>query len=131
MARRIVYLIDDDPAVLHSTGFLLQSLGVAFEAFADPRQFLAAAEKLQPGFVITDLRMPEIDGFELRSALLDRSVSWPVVLMSSEGRITAEHAEARGFAGFLYKPFSTDDLLAVLDACSRAVEPQMPGAARD
>ncbi len=121
MPKSIVYLIDDDPTVLHSTAFLLQSLGIRAQAFLDPREFLAAVDGLEPGCVVTDLRMPHMNGSEVRQALLARSVDWPVVLMTSEdGAINEKTAASFGFAGFLGKPFSADRLLAVLAPFSAA-----------
>ncbi|HET9810300.1 MAG TPA: response regulator [Sphingomicrobium sp.] len=125
MTMRIVYVIDDDSAVLHSTGFLLQSLGFEFDAFEDPDEFLAVVDKLQPGCVITDLRMPRLTGSELRRALLDRSIDWPVVMMTSEnGTRTTDLVKSGGFSGFLRKPFSADDLVTILDKCFATLEAQ-------
>ena len=127
MASRIVYVIDDDAGVLHSTAFLLQSLGCAFETFANPEEFLGAVDRLQPGCIVTDLRMPAMSGYELRRALLERSIGWPVVLMTSEnGALGVSQAANRGFCGFLRKPFSPDELVAVLDTCFAMLEE--PGA---
>lgn len=119
MVDTIVYLIDDDPAVLHSTGFLLDSFGVKFEAFADPKAFLQSVGKLEAGYVITDLRMPEMDGFALRSTLIERRIGWPMILMTSDTMTPKGNEQAASFAACLRKPFTADELLNALDACSR------------
>jgi two-component system response regulator FixJ len=119
----MVYVIDDDPAVLDSTAFLLASLSYKWDCFADPRDFLHGVDDRSPGCVITDLRMPEMNGYELQRALADRSVGWPVVLMTSElGSLGTERAAERGFSGFLRKPFSTDELVATLETCFAKLE---------
>lgn len=117
MDRRIVYVIDDDAGLLHSTGFVLQSLGFEFELFASGEDFLGALDALQPGCILTDLRMPGMDGFELCSAAA-RSIDWPIVLMTSEnGSMNATSASEHGFSGYLRKPFSPEALAEVLEAC--------------
>lgn len=123
MTGRTVHVIDDDPDMLKSTAFLLQSLGFESRCFAGPQAFLDAFEGLDPGCVITDLRMPDIDGFDLLRLLRDRSVDWPAVLMTSESRpdLPAD-AAARGFAGFLRKPFTADALLDVLQTAFAALD---------
>lgn len=123
MGERMVYVIDDDPAVLDSTAFLLGSLGYKADCFADPLHFLETVDQRAPGCVITDLRMPGMTGYELQRALLERSVAWPVVLMTSEnGSLGTEKAAERGFSGYLRKPFSTDELVATLETCFAQLE---------
>lgn len=119
MTDTIVYLIDDDPAVLHSTGFLLESFGMKFESFGSPKAFLRSVPQLDAGYVITDLRMPEMDGFELRSELAGRRIGWPIVLMTTDTITPGSDEKAAHFTAFLRKPFTADELLNALDACSR------------
>jgi two-component system response regulator FixJ len=116
MGRWPVYVIDDDPDMLRSTSFLLRSMGYDVQTFADGTGFLAAFASLAPGCIVTDLRMPGVNGYELKAALDERSVGWPVILMTSEsGADTAAQAAARGFAAYLRKPFPAEQLTAALD----------------
>jgi len=116
MARRLVYVIDDDPDMLRSTAYLLEAMSHGVECFDDGDTFLAALASLQPGCILTDLRMPRVNGYELKAALDERSVGWPVILMTSEnGSETSGRAAARGFSGYLRKPFTADQLVAALD----------------
>ena len=111
-----IYVIDDDRAVLESTAFLLAAHGFACETFASARDFLSAIDMLSPGCVLTDLRMPDIDGWSLRSALEERSIRWPVVLMSSDDQAELEgRALAAGFSGFVRKPLEPDALRLALE----------------
>jgi two-component system, LuxR family, response regulator FixJ len=106
---RCVYVIDDDKGVLDSTAFLLSALGYDCVSFAEARAFLDAAEALAPGCIVTDLRMPRMDGFELASALQDRGVRWPIVMITSEtGNQVAQRAGKLGFAALLHKPINAD-----------------------
>ena len=123
MDNRLVYVVDDDPDMLRSAAFLLQSMGYRFECFPDGADFLAALPSLQPGCVLTDLRMPRVDGFELRAKLAEQSIGWPVILMTSDcGPGIAEEAQSRGFAAFLAKPFSADQVAAALDSGFKSFE---------
>lgn len=115
MQRRKVYLIDDDPAILRSIALLLSTIGIDAEGFESPAHFLDKLDSLKPAAVITDFRMPEMDGIQLRREIREQSKDWPVVLMTSEpGSITAEKLAAEGFAGFLIKPFSVESLREAL-----------------
>ncbi|MGN6155901.1 MAG: response regulator transcription factor [Sphingomicrobium sp.] len=122
MTTRQVYVIDDDPDMLRSTEFLLQSMGNGVECFADGDLFLEALPSLRPGCIITDLSMPHISGHALKATLDERGVAWPMILMTSEDGQTRRDAEARGFAGYLSKPFSADALAAALDTAFEALE---------
>jgi two-component system response regulator FixJ len=127
MTGRLVYVIDDDPDMLRSTAFLLQSMGYGVECFAEGALFLGAVPSLQPGCIVTDLRMPKVSGYDLKSALDDRSISWPVILITSEtGSETGRDASARGFTDYLAKPFSADDLAAALDKGFAALDEKRP-----
>jgi two-component system response regulator FixJ len=119
MDSRPVYVVDDDTGVLKSTEFLLHSLGFECDCFATARAFLAAVESLAPGCILTDLRMPDVNGIELLRALTTRSISWPLVLMTSEnGPGAADRAAKAGFCAYLRKPFTADELCATLQRCS-------------
>jgi two-component system response regulator FixJ len=117
MRRPKIYVIDDDQAMLESTVFLLRSAGFECDCFRDARAFLQAIGTLEPGCVLTDLRMPEMNGYELQKALSEVAPAWPIILMTSEnGSLNARAAAAHGFIGFLRKPFPADALLAAIAA---------------
>ncbi len=114
-----IYVIDDDQAMLDSTAFLLRAAGFECDCFSDPSTFLESIGSLVPGYVLTDLRMPAMNGYDLQQALSEIAPAWPIILMTSEnGGLTARAAVERGFMGFLRKPFSADALLAAIAACS-------------
>ena len=106
-----MYVIDDDEGVRNSTVFLLATLGYDCVTFAGAAPFLDAADALPRGCVLTDLRMPDMDGFELAEALRRRGVGWPVLLITSDsgGRLDRRAAQL-GFAGVLQKPLDADRL---------------------
>jgi two-component system response regulator FixJ len=111
-----VYVIDDDSAVLESTVFLLAALGFEPRPFADARAFLAALAELPPACILTDLRMPGMDGWELAAELRARKPGWPMLLMTSDTEPgLAEKARELGFAALLHKPLDAALLAAALE----------------
>lgn len=111
----IIYLVDDDEAVLRSLGFLLSSLGHDYRQWRSPVDFLDDLATLKPGCVVTDLRMREISGSAMVAELRRRGVDWPVVLMTGDsGPALERRALAEGFAACLPKPVRTEILEEVL-----------------
>jgi two-component system, LuxR family, response regulator FixJ len=115
---RIVYVVDDDAAVRDSVSLLLDARGLTVQTFASAGEFLDAATALAPGCVVTDLRMPEIDGLELLRRVRERHPVLPVVVMTAHGEVPrAVQALKLGAVDFIEKPFPVEALLnAVLPA---------------
>jgi two-component system response regulator FixJ len=110
-----VYVIDDDPAVLESTALLLDTFGFDCTTFGCAVEFLSKVDGLAPGCVLTDLRMPDIDGWALCSALQGKALGWPVLLMSSDnGAELQRRARESGFSGLIRKPVDADKLAAAI-----------------
>jgi len=68
-ADAVVHLFDDDDGVWQALSFLLTSSGFAVRVFESASAFLEAISKLQPGCIVTDVRMPGISGLELQRQL--------------------------------------------------------------
>jgi two-component system, LuxR family, response regulator FixJ len=115
---RAAYIIDDDEAVRDAVSLLLEARGLAVQIFASGNDFLGAASALAPGCVVTDLRMPGIDGLELLRRVRERYPAFPVVVMTAHGEIPlAVQALKEGAIDFIEKPFPAEALLnAVLPA---------------
>ena len=112
-----VYVIDDDCKVLESTAFLLSALGYEPTTFATAEEFLARAPELPFGCVLTDLRMPAVDGFELATRFSGLGLDWRVLMMTSdESAGLTERAVAHGIATVLPKPVRADDVADALAA---------------
>jgi two-component system response regulator FixJ len=122
-ARGKVYVIDDDEAMRDSLDFLLGAADFDVTLFESARHFLTAVSSIDFGCVVTDVRMPEIDGIELLKRLkADRSVL-PVVIMTGHGDVPlAVEAMKLGAADFLEKPFEDDRLIGMIDAALRQAE---------
>ena len=112
LAERRVYIVDDDEAVRDSLSVLLESKAFAVKSFASAVEFLAAASSLQPGCVIVDIRMPEMDGLELQQHLIDRSLDFPLIVITGHGDVpVAVRAMKAGAVDFIEKPFTYEAIL--------------------
>ncbi|GAA0731774.1 response regulator transcription factor [Sphingomonas japonica] len=108
---RQVYVIDDDVDVRKSLHFLLTTAGVAAWSFADAADFLNALDGLRPAPILLDVRMPGIDGLDLLALLVERDISWPVIMMTAHGDVPiAVRAMKLGATEFLEKPFPPEML---------------------
>ncbi len=112
-----VYVVDDDEAVRRGLGFLLRSAGYQPNLFESAVHFLAAAADVAPGCVITDVRMPEMDGVELVRRLASMGLAHQIVVITGHGDVQlAVEAMKAGAIDFLEKPFKDDLLLAAVEA---------------
>lgn len=107
-----VYLVDDDEAVREGLSLLLRTVGLNVSTFAAPGDFLAALNRLEPGCLILDIRMPQISGLKLQERLAGRDVNWPTIIISGHGDIEAcRQAFRNGAIDFLSKPVDEQDLI--------------------
>lgn len=120
-----VYVVDDDETIRHLLTALLTTAGNAPKAYESARDFLADCDDLAPGCIVTDFRMPGMDGLQLLKSLKDRNIPHPVIVISGYGDIrVAVEAFKAGAVDFIQKPF--DDyavLMAVQKALVDAEEP--------
>ena len=111
-----IYVVDDDPAVLHSLCFLLEGEGHRVEAFGSGACVLAAFPGPEPHCIVVDYVMPAMDGIEVFRRLRALGVRAPVVLMTGD-----PGASVRRWAGeirlpMIEKPLAYEPLLAMLAA---------------
>lgn len=111
-----VYLVDDDDSVRRSVGFMLKTSGRTVETFVDGSAFLKNVAELQPGCVLLDVLMPDIDGLEVQSELRERGVAFPIVVMTGHGDVdVAVKAMKAGAVDFIEKPFAKETMLGAID----------------
>ena len=128
----LVHVVDDDEAVRDSLRYMLEQEGFAVRMYEDARALLAA--ELPPsGCVVTDLRMPGIDGLDLQARLAGQGVRLPVIVMSAHGEVPAAvRALKAGAVDFLEKPFADGQLVGAirqaLDANRRALTSEAAAA---
>ena len=119
-----VYVIDDDEALRDSLLFLLDSAGFEVTLFETAQQFLDTLPALSFGCVVSDVRMPGIDGIELLKRLKGAHSAFPIVVMTGHGDVPlAVEAMKLGAVDFLEKPFEDDRLIAMIDTAIRQAEP--------
>jgi two-component system, LuxR family, response regulator FixJ len=128
-----VYVIDDDDAARDSLAFLFRTADVSVRTYASATEFLAAAAALKGGCVVTDVRMPQMDGLELLRRLRALDIALPVIVMTGHGDIPlAVEAMKAGATDFFEKPFSDEAMLsAVHRALGREREDRAREAERD
>jgi two-component system response regulator FixJ len=115
-AARSVYIIDDDSDMRKSLHFLLAASGITAWPFRAAADFFDQLEGLAPAPILLDIRMPDIDGLQALAILRERSVPWPVVVMTAHGDVKiAVRAMKLGVVEFLEKPFEPDLLDKVLE----------------
>jgi two-component system response regulator FixJ len=113
-AKDMIHVVDDDAAVRDSLRVLLEASGFVVQTHDSARAFLTAATGAA-GCVLTDVRMPEIDGLELQRRLTERGVRLPVIVMTGKGDIPiAVRAMKAGAVDFLEKPFQDEQLLGAV-----------------
>jgi two-component system, LuxR family, response regulator FixJ len=120
---RIVYVIDDEDAVRDSVALLLEARDFCVQSFPSAGEFLEAVPSLAPGCVLTDMRMPGMDGLGLLQEIKERSLAWPVVVMTAHGEVSvAVQALKAGASDFIEKPFPGDALIDALLSALQTID---------
>ena len=118
-----VYVIDDDEAMRDSLQFMLDSADFQVKLFDSAHRFLDALSTLQFGCVVSDIRMPGIDGIALLKQLKASHGSLPVIIMTGHGDVPlAVEAMKLGAVDFLEKPFEDDRLIGMIELALRQAE---------
>jgi two-component system response regulator FixJ len=125
-ADQLIYVVDDDDAVRDSLSTLLEARGHTVRSFASAGEFLAAAPSLRPGILITDIRMPEMDGLQLQQRLIERALPFPLIVITGHGDVSlAVRAMKAGALDFIEKPFPAEAILnSAAAALARLTEPR-------
>ena len=114
--RGKVYVIDDDEAMRDSLEFMLGSADFDVTLFESAHHFLDTISNTDFGCVVSDVRMPGIDGIELLKRLKATHNALPVVIMTGHGDVPlAVEAMKLGAVDFLEKPFEDDRLIGMID----------------
>ena len=110
-----IYVVDDDDAVRDSLIFLLDSAGFRAHAFESPLHLLGQLEEIEQGCVITDIRMPGMNGLDLVRALSEKRANLPVIVITGHADVPlAVEAMKAGVSDFIEKPFADDTILAAI-----------------
>jgi len=118
--KEIVAIVDDDESIRKALVRMLGGAGMEVLAFSSAKEFLAVVETEQVSCVVSDLRMPEIDGLHLQSALAERMPDVSLVFVTGHGDVPSTvQAMKSGAVDFLEKPVKRADLL---EAIARATK---------
>ncbi len=120
----IVHLIDDDEGVREGLTILLAEAGFTVRAHKSGSDFLDVLPSATSGVIISDIRMPGIDGLELQQRLKAANHNLPLIFITGHGDIQmAVQAIKEGASDFIEKPF--DDQI-LIDAVNTAVSRHAP-----
>jgi FixJ family two-component response regulator len=117
----VVFLLDDDRAVLAGLGRLLRLRGFTVQSFTSAESFLRDHDPQLPGCLVCDVRMPGMTGLELQGALVQRGCPRAIVFITGFGDVRVSvQAMRAGAVTFLPKPVSRTELLgAVTEAIAK------------
>ena len=117
-----VIAIDNDAVLLLMLKEMYAQEGIHCDTCTDAAELIELIRKKEYSLLLTDLNMPEINGFELlellRTSNVGNSKAIPVVVTTASGSCSKEELMERGFSGCLLKPFSISELMEISDKCA-------------
>lgn len=114
-SNSVVHVVDDDAAIRDSLSFLLESAGLTARTYDTAAALLARIGELEPGCVVTDVRMPGMTGLELVARLKGLGIVHPVIVLTGHADVAlAIEAMKAGVLDFLEKPFDDEALLSAV-----------------
>lgn len=119
MSERVIHIVDDEAPVRSSLAFLLMSSGFAVRMHESGPAFLGALGDPDLVCLVTDLRMPEMNGVELLEALSARGLRVPAIVITGHGDVPmAVAAMKAGATDFIEKPFEDEVLIEAIRRAS-------------
>ncbi len=110
-----IFLIEDDPSQLRSIMSLLEFKGFNIKPFNNAEDFLRLPNISRPSLIISDMRLPDLDGVELHKKLTNQGIDIPIIFISGESSIQqCVDAMKQGSIEFLVKPFDINDLIIAI-----------------
>ncbi len=118
--KKTVYILDDDPLIVHLLKHILEERDYRTKAYLKPADFLKLKEPFPSSCLVVDLQMPDMDGIQVQNTVRDRDWNLPVIFISAYGTVpTVAEAMKRGGVDFIEKPLNEANVLA---AVGRALE---------
>jgi two-component system response regulator FixJ len=112
----LVYIVDDDDAVRDSLSILVESAGYEVEVFELAWAALDRCRARRPDCIVSDVRMPGMDGIEFQEKLIENGIEAPVIIMTGHGDVRlAVRAMKAGALDFIEKPFDDNAILASIE----------------
>ena len=120
IAQPLVYVVDDDPAIIRLLTELVKAIELTVEAYESAEQFLHAYKASGPGCLVLDVRVPGMSGMELQKQLTAAGSMLPIVFITGHADVRmAVEAMERGAFGFLEKPFRPQELCEKIQSAVR------------
>ncbi|MDB5685779.1 MAG: fixJ [Rhizorhabdus sp.] len=117
MAEKLIHIVDDEESIRRSAGFMLRTSGYMVSTYASGVEFLKEVRHTEPGCILLDVRMPDMDGLEVQRELAERGIAMPIIVLTGHGDVTiAVKAMKAGAVDFIEKPFEKAVLLAAIEA---------------
>lgn len=122
-----VHIVDDDETVRKSLAYAVGSAGYATRIYESGERLLGGVARLAPGCIVTDVRMPGMDGVELVSRLKAEGAPHPILVMSGHADVAlAVEAMKAGAVDFLEKPFRPSALVGAIAAAMAKADRSAP-----
>lgn len=116
MSKGYVWVVDDDSSIRWVMEKTLSSANIKCDTFSDAESVLLALERESPDVLVSDIRMPGIDGIELLRQVHERSPDLPVIIMTAHSDLDAAvNAYQKGAFEYLPKPFDVDETLTLVE----------------
>jgi two-component system, chemotaxis family, CheB/CheR fusion protein len=130
-AARAIFVVDDDRETRDAMRVLLTDAGYRVKTYARAQTFLNSVRAEDKGCLITDVRMPGMNGLEMLAQLVAAKSKMPAIVITGQGDIAmAVQAMRAGAVDFIEKPVSAEALLAALDRSFRLAESPAERSAR-
>ncbi|GLB52648.1 hybrid sensor histidine kinase/response regulator [Neptunitalea chrysea] len=107
-------VIDDDETLLQLSEELLTGSGILVETFTNGKIVLENISKLTFDFIITDIQLPEMNGFHFVEMLHQKGINKPIIAVTGRKDMPENFYTENGFTAVLFKPYKSEDLLHVI-----------------
>ncbi len=119
VAPSVIAVLDDEPEMRKALRRLLTSCGFRVEEYACGEELLAVVSSHPPDYLLLDLHMPGVSGFDVLEAILTRRIPLPVIVITAHDEPgTAEHVRSLGAAAYLKKPVDKATLFAAIETAT-------------
>ena len=122
----VVHVVEDDEGVRRTTARVLASAGFTPECYSSGTEFLDRVATATPGCILLDVRMPGLCGLSVQSALVERNICWPILILTGYADLSAAVvALKKGALEFLQKPCRKAELVPALESAFRILDAKL------
>ena len=126
MAKLIVWVVDDDDSIRWVLNRAFERAGFDTRDFANAELLLEALEDAQPSVIVSDIRMPGADGFDVLSEVRARHDNLPIVMMTAHSDLeTTVSSFEQGAFEYIAKPFDIDDIVDTVQRAAKQPRPRL------